>query len=167
VIYPSGVEAGIVTVDETRRYALTALAAYLTDARQVTRVWIEDEDEDEKAHFEIGRWWIEQSGSTFFLVLGEDPVDAGRTIRIEYMRRPTALLFGTEPTYTNLDPEWVTAKAMTLLLLEAEPERPGEDLNSLMQQIQMWDLKRMAREQATGRRTPSRQMRTTAWRQYR
>lgn len=145
-LWAQDVDTSLTTVAEQRRYSLAALTD-ITDTRQVLRVLVEGRDD----HFyEIGRWRIENAAGVLTLVLDEDPPAADRTMRIEYILPHEALDCTDDTDVTSLDREWLLAKAMTLLLLEADPTL--EDANLIGRQLQHWDQVRAGREVEVGRR---------------
>lgn len=134
------VDTSLVTIEETRRYSLAALTE-ITEARQVRRVFVEASDEHE---YEIDRWQVENDLGTLTLVLDEDPAAADRTIRLEYVRAHDTLDCTDLTDTTLVDREWLLARAMVLLLMEADPTL--EDPRWLANQLQIWDATRQARE---------------------
>ncbi len=152
---PLIIDTSILTTEGVRRYDLSTVVG-LTGAEQVRRLWMDDDDGNDVP---IGRWEIQSSGGILALVLDEDPPEAGRTITIEWSCRPTEV---TEVTQTDLDRDWLCAKAMSLLLLEADPsiEEPAYITN----QIMLWDQLRQGREAELLRqnRAPARKVRTWA-----
>jgi hypothetical protein len=146
----------LVTVADTRRYSLAAIAA-IDEPWQVTRVWVEGSD----GHFyEIGRWQIEL-GLTLLLVLDEDPAAAGRDIMVEYLV-PFAELTGDSET-THADDDWIIYKATVLLLMESDGA--SEDPNRAQQDINYFDGARTQRERVllARRDRPASKMRTQVW----
>ena len=140
-IWPTDINTSLTTVDEQRRYALAAITD-LDEVRQLLSVWMEDTDD---GHFyQRGRWHVEDDAGTLTLVFHEDPDEAWLTIRLEYAPTMAALDCADPTDTTNLDRDWLIARAMTVLLLEADPQI--EDPAWLMAQLNTWDLKRQARE---------------------
>ena len=150
------IDTSIVTVDDTRRYALAALTT-VTEANQVQRIWLEGSDDH---YYPLARWHVEDDAGTLTLVIHEDPPDEDLTIRIEYVEPWTALDCSGSGT-TDLDPDWLIAKAMTILLLEADPTLM--DAAWLDRQLGVWDAKRMQVEREQGRRRPASKAKTQAW----
>lgn len=150
------VDTSLTTVDEQRRYSLAALS--LAMRSQLKRAWMEDEDGHD---LPIGRWEVEDDGGSFTLVLDEDPPEAGRTIAVEYLA-PHAEL-ASDVSTTSLDQDWLTNKAATILLLEADPRLDDPRLTE--GSLQRFDAMRQAREAELMRRErrPSGKIRTMAW----
>ena len=155
------IDTSLTTVDEQVRYSLASISD-LDKPEQVLAVWIEDPDEDDDAFFPVGQYHVEDDLGTLTLVFDRDPVEADRTIKLEWLAPPSGL--GGEDSETELDASWLIARAMVELLLFADPTR--EDPNLIAQQMQIWDQKRQAREREVrlGRRPGK--YRTTNWRAY-
>lgn len=159
------IDTSISTVADRKRYSMAGITAIL-EAYQVRRVWLEDSENDELYH-EVGLWYIESDYGPdvaewqLTLVLERDPVEAGLTIRLEYLRIPEETS-GT--ANICLDQDWMVAKCMTQLLLEADSVR--EDPNWLATQLQLWDAKRQALELKYRQRRRPEMMRSTDWRPY-
>jgi len=153
-------DATLTTVAKTRRYALATLTG-ITEAWQVTRVWIEGDDGH---YYQIGRWWVENDLGTLYLVLDEDPPAAGRTIRIEHWQAHATLSSDTGTTGTHtFDDDWIIYKATTLLLLKAA--RDSEDPAGVQADITMYDGLRTQRERMllARRDRPAQRVRTQVW----
>jgi hypothetical protein len=150
-------DISLTTAEDTRRYTM-ALITTLEDAHDLRLVEIEGAD----GHYQpVGRWWVEGPPGDLTLRLDETPTP-DRTIMLHYVRRPDELDCEDEDDTTWLDREWLLAKAMTLLLLEAD--RQLEDPRHLSEQLQLWDGKRQAREAQEGRRWGPEKVRTRRWR---
>jgi len=152
------------SVADTTRYSLAALTA-ITNPRQVRRVWLHD-GETPGAYDQIGRWTIEEDWAgtpltrTLYLVLDEAPATAGTIIKIEYFR-PHDELTDDEDYAVLIDWEWIIAKAMTLLLLEADPTlEPPEQIE---RDLRYWDQQRAQREVLVMPRPPAGKVRTRIW----
>ena len=150
------IDTSIVTIDDTRRYALAALTT-VTKPDQVQRVWMEGDDDHE---YPRDRWHVEDDAGTLTLVIHEDPPDEDLTIRIEYIK-PWTVLDCTGVVTTSLDPDWLIAKAMTILLMESDPTQV--DSAWINWQLQVWDAERMQIERDKGRRRPASKAKTQAW----
>jgi hypothetical protein len=141
-VWPTSIDTSITTVADQRRYALSGVTD-LVDRDGLRKVWVEDDDD---AHFyERGRYHIEDDAGTLTLVFHEDPDAAGLTVRLEYYAEAAELDCADPTDTTALDREWLLARAMTLLLLEADPRM--EDPGWLTNALNTWDMKRQAREQ--------------------
>jgi len=153
-------DVSLATVANTRRYSL-ATVADITEPRQVFRVLMGDSS-DEAHNLPIGRWEIEDDEGVLTLALDNDPPEAGRTLGLEYIYPHPALDCADAADVTTLDREWLLAKAMTCLLLEADPSL--EPLDLIARDLAMWDAARSERErQQRTRRAPSK-ARTHKWR---
>ena len=134
------VDDSLLTVEETRRYSLAGLVD-LERRDQVVRAWMEDTE----GHFlELADWWAEETTAGVTLALDEDPPEADRTIRVEYLRPHAALDCTDESDLTTADRQWVLARAMVLLLLEADADIEPPQL--LQAELQRWDQVRAGRE---------------------
>jgi hypothetical protein len=147
------------TVEDQYEYDLSGVD-YLTRPFQVRNVYIEDDDGEPS---EIGRWRIDSAGSALTLVLDSEPVEL-RHVRIKYLSPWPALDCTDRDDTTALDREWIVFKAMTILLMEADPQR--EDPNWLAQQLTFRDAQRQAREGLVRKRSEPSQYRTTNWRAH-
>jgi hypothetical protein len=129
-------------------YDLGGLAS-LTNHAQVLRLWQEDADTD---FHQIGHWEILDVEGYCVLMLDTDPIYDGGTLRLEYLK-PWDQLDTTDPTDTTAcDREWLLAKAMTLLYMEANIKEESEKW--IMGQVQAWDDARKKREAKIGHRRP-------------
>lgn len=128
---------------------------------QVWQVFIDDAS-DEAHELEIGRWFVEDDDGVLTLVLDNDPPDADRTITIYHIDPPSALDCEDEDETAEVDREWLLAKAMTILLTEADPTL--ESPEQIAQDLTIWDMRRQARERQEGRRWQPRKIRTQRWR---
>ena len=152
------IDTALVTVADTRRYSMAAITQ-IEEAWQVRRVFMENSSDGH--YYPIGMWHIEDDYGTLYLTLDRTPVEAGLTIKVEYVRIPEET--GADEDLV-LNQDWLEAKCMTQLLLEADPK--GEDPNLLAAQLQMWDAKRQALElKYRHRRKPSK-VRSTDWRPF-
>jgi hypothetical protein len=143
------------TADDTYRYSLAALTD-ITEAEQVQRVWIDDDDGVPR---EIGRWEVEDDEGVLTLVLDDDPGDT-YDITLAYLLVPAEL--NDDVTAITLDKDWVLAYATVDLLMQADPTK--EDARWLQAQIQVWDARRQAIEARQARRRGPRKARTFNWR---
>jgi len=150
------VDTSLTTVLQQRRYSMAAITA-ITETRQVRRVFVEDPDGHD---YEIGRWRVENDLGTLTLVLDEDPPAADRDLLIEYIAPHDTLDCTDDTDTTTLDREWLLARAMTALLLEADPQL--EDPKLIAADLQRWDAIRQAREQEVGLRRRPRRARSFA-----
>ena len=150
------IDTSITTVDDTRRYALAALTT-ITKPDQVQRISLEGSDDH---YYPLGRWHVEDDAGTLTLVTHENPPDEDLTIRIEYVK-PWTVLDCTGTGTTALDPDWLIAKAMTVLLLESDPSLV--DAAWLTFQLQVWDAQRFQDELLAGRRRPASKVKTQEW----
>jgi hypothetical protein len=91
---------------------------------------------------------VEDALGVLTLVLDEDPPEADRTILVKYILPHEALDCTDDEDETTLDREWLLARAMTLLLLEADPML--EDAGYIERELQRWDAVRQAREAEAG-----------------
>lgn len=153
------VDVSVSTVADQRRYALSLTG--LTQPNQVRRVWMDDVSDYD---LPLGRWQVEDDGGVLTLVLDSDPPEAGRVLSIEYLAPGSLLVYPWDST--TLDVEWLLARAMTLLLLDADPQI--EDPNLLGQQLTYWDALRQNRERELVNQTPrpSQTFRSTPWGNY-
>jgi hypothetical protein len=154
----------IVSVADTTRYSLATLTA-ITNPRQVRRVWLHDGDTP-GIYNELGNWTVEEDWAgtpltrTLYLVLDEAPDTAARAIKIEYYR-PQPILTDDNAEVTVIDWEWLIAKGMVLLLLEADPTM--DDPNQIERDLKYWDTQRQARELMIAPRMPARRVRSPIW----
>jgi hypothetical protein len=151
------IDTALTTIDEQRRYSLAALS--LTQPSQLTRAWLEDDDGHD---LPMGRWGVEDDSGTYTLVLDEDPPDADLTITLEYLAPHTELT--SDMQGTDLDQDWLIAKAATILLLETDPQL--DDPRLMAQKLEYFDAMRQSRELELTRQTrrPSGRIRTMPWR---
>lgn len=133
------VDASLSTVAETRRYDLAALGG-LETGDQVRALWVEDANGD---YNQMGRWQVEDDDGTLTLVLDRDPWDADLGMQLEYLRPHAELADDT--TDATMDADWLLARAMTLLLVEADREQ--EPVELIQRDLQLWDAIRQTREQ--------------------
>lgn len=158
-MFKRDIDTSLVTIADTRRYSLVSLNDTLYRAYQLRAVHLENSSD---GHFyPIGMWFVEDNYGVLMLVLDRDPVEAGLTIKLEYIRIPAVTGGGVDMV---VDEDWIEAKCMTQLLLEADPVR--EDPNWLGAQLQMWDAKRQALELKYRHRRKPDMMRSTDWRPY-
>lgn len=157
-LWKHAIDTSLSTTEDVRRYSLSTLTDIATPD-QVLRVWLENSDGNDVP---IGRWYVEDNAGSLTLVLDEDPGDA-LTITLEY-DYPYEYLDTTAYTdETDLDRQWLVAKAMSLLYAEADPALEPMDIISL--QMRTWDQMRQGREQelrGQRRRVPGR-IRTQVW----
>ena len=156
-IWLLNIDTSLTTVDDTRRYALAAISG-LSQAWQVTRVWVEGDDDH---YYQLGRWHVEDDVGVLYLVLDEDPDAASRTIRLEHYRVHTPLT--NDSTANTADDDWVIYKATYLLLLDADPA--AEDPARIQQDLGLYDGMRMQRERVllARRNRPAKMVRTQVW----
>jgi len=157
-------DISVLSVADTTDYRLASLAA-ITNPRQVRRVWLHD-GETPGQYNQLGNWTVEEDWAgtplirELHLVLDEAPGTAGRIIKIEYYR-PHDELTDDSDVSTLIDWEWLMAKAMTLLLLEADPS--FEPFEQMERDLKYWDAKRMEREALIMPRSPAGKVRTAIW----
>jgi hypothetical protein len=140
-MWPTAIDTSLTTVDDQRRYSLAGITD-LDERDQLRAVWVEDDDDEH--YYQRGRWHVEDDEGTLTLVFQEDPDDADLTIKLEYYPTIAALDCTDQTDTTDLDRDWLIARAMTLLLLEADPQL--EDPTWLAAMLNTWDLKRQSRE---------------------
>ena len=124
------------TANETD-YSLAAIAN-LTFPGQVRRVWLDDAQGD---FYQVGRWEVADDEGVLALSFDREP-PTGRTVQLELLLPHPALANAT--TTCTMDEDWVVARAMVNLLLEADSRY--EEPTKTTQEIQWWDGKRLHRE---------------------
>lgn len=139
------IDTSLATIADTTRYSLAGLTD-LTGAGQVRRIWMEDRDGHDRR---IGNWGIEDDEGALTLVLHKEPASASRTLTLEYRIPPTGLVHPWDET--ELDRQWILARATTNLLLEADST---EDPRGIDADLQRWDAVRQARERELLNQTP-------------
>jgi hypothetical protein len=155
--WPRDIDTSLTIVEDTRRYALAGLTD-IDDPEQVERIWLEGSDD----HFyPLSGWFVEDDAGTLTLVMDRTWTE-DRVIRMEF-RVPHAQLScsATATGTTGLEEDWLVAKAMTVLLEQADPEladpeRTAERLAYYRQRmVELEDLK--------GSRDEPQKMRTQVW----
>ena len=152
------------SVADTTRYSLAALTA-ITNPRQVRRVWLHDGDTP-GLYNQLGNWTVEEDwagtplGKALYLVLDTAPGTAGSIIKVEYYR-PQDSLTDDSDEIAIIDWEWLIAKGMTLLLLEADATL--EPFEQIERDLKYWDSKRAEREALIMPRSPAGRVRTRVW----
>jgi len=111
----------------------------------------------------FARWQVISTGS-FHLAFDEKPPEANRPVLLEYVAPYAQLSSDTDAT--TIDKTWLLSRAMTLLILEADPAVEPPEL--LAQQLAYWDNLRQTREQELMNQLPipAVQAKTTPWGQY-
>ena len=147
------------TTADTREIALSGISD-ISKADQVRRVWIDDSDGEKRL---VARLEVQDNDGAITIVLDTAPDDA-YDVTVEYQKPPTAMSGDSDNNTT--DDEWLIAKAMSLLLVEADwtIEEAEKVLTQLAEQRQAaQDRERYLRRQLRG---TARRMRSTRWRNY-
>jgi hypothetical protein len=139
----------IATVDDERAYSLANVDS-LKEPNQLLRVWLASDDGDQ---IEIGGWDTRDHGDFLYLYLDRQPPNPDWRLKIEYIRPHDAIDPNDREDVTTLDREWLLSRAMTLLLLEADPTY--ESAQMIQSDLASWDARRKTREAQIARRHPT------------
>jgi hypothetical protein len=156
-------DTSLTTVADTAVYSLAAITG-IAAPQHVRRVWLHD-GETPGQYLPLGNWEVREDWSgtplarTLSLALDEIPGDAGRTIQVEYYRNQPEL--SDDEDLITTDWEWVMAKSMVLLLLEADPLL--EDPQQIERDLKYWDAHRASRELVARGRRPASKARAAVW----
>jgi hypothetical protein len=152
------IDDSLVTVADQVEYDLTTVSELL-QRDWLTRVDIEDSDGNAQP---TARYEVLDSEGDLTLVLDTAPTEDDLTIWLHFSLPHDPL--SDDVTMTSCNRDWLIAKAMTILLLEADPQDEGEQW--LATQLNMWDAKRKSHEARLGKRRPAGKARTFNWGQY-
>jgi len=155
-LWRTAIDTSVSTTADQTSYTLAAIGN-LTMPGQVRRVWLDD---GQGEFDQVGRWEVIDDEGVLALSFDNEP-PTGRTIRLELFLPHPAL--ANDSTTCTMDEDWVVARAMVNLLLEADERYENPD--NIAKEVQWWDGKRLHRERELQRQTVrgARKVRTQAW----
>jgi len=163
-LWRMAVDTSVSTSTSVKGYSLAGVTGFVNDldeAGQVVRVEMEDSYGDD--YLEIGRCEVVDDEGVLTLELDEYPPEAGRTLRIHWKEKPALTSAAWDSATVPVDDGWVEARAMVLLLGDANPRY--ESPEQLAKDLSYWGGRLYEREAHLGRRRKRmvRSARTQVW----